>query len=152
MKPAASRLLNALAIAVFSTMVLLAPSTVGAQEARGTITGKVVDPTKAVVAGTTVKVTNVAMGTTLTLRTNEDGFYQAPYLIPGTYQVTAEANGFKRFVRDGLILRVNDTIQIDIDLEVGSMDQTVTVSADAPLLDTSSASMGAVVDSRRVAE
>jgi hypothetical protein len=152
MKPAASRLLNALAIAVFATMVLLAPSTASAQEARGTITGKVVDPTKAVVAGATVKVTNIAMGTTLTLRTNEDGFYQAPYLIPGTYQVTAEATGFKRFVRDGVILRVNDTIQIDIDLEVGSMDQTVTVSADAPLLDTSSASMGAVVDSRRVAE
>jgi hypothetical protein len=152
MKPAASRLLNALAIAVFATMVLLAPSTASAQEARGTITGKVVDPTKAVVAGATVKVTNIAMGTTLTLRTNEDGFYQAPYLIPGTYQVTAEATGFKRFVRDGVILRVNDTIQIDIDLEVGSMDQTVTVSADAPLLDTTSGSLGAVVDSRRVAE
>ena len=152
MKPAASRLLNALAIAVFATMVLLIPATVGAQESRGTITGKVADQTKAVVAGATVKVTNVAMGTTLTLRTNEDGFYQAPYLIPGTYQVTAEATGFKRFVRDGVLLRVNDTIQIDIDLEVGAMDQTVTVSADAPLLDTSSASMGAVVDSRRVAE
>ena len=142
MKPAASRLLNALAIAVFATMVLLAPSTASAQEARGTITGKVVDPTKAVVAGATVKVTNIAMGTTLTLRTNEDGFYQAPYLIPGTYQVTAEATGFKRFVRDGVLLRVNDTIQIDIELEVGSMDQTVTVSADAPLLDTTSALNG----------
>src|SRR6185436_13224843 len=71
MKPAASRLLNALAIAVFATMVLLAPTTASAQEARGTITGKVVDPTKAVVAGATVKVTNVAMGTTFTLRTNE---------------------------------------------------------------------------------
>ena len=152
MKPAASRLLNALAIAVFATMVLLAPTTASAQEARGTITGKVVDPTKAVVAGATVKVTNVAMGTTFTLRTNEDGFYQAPYLIPGTYQVTAEATGFKRFVRDGVILRVNDTIQIDVDLEVGSMDQTVTVSADAPLLDTTSGSLGSVVDSRRVAE
>jgi hypothetical protein len=133
-------------------MVLLAPFTVGAQEARGTITGKVVDPTKAVVAGATVKVTNIAMGTTLNLRTNEDGFYQAPYLIPGTYQVTAEATGFKRFVRDGVVVRVNDTIQIDVDLEVGSMDQTVTVTADAPLLDTTSGSMGAVVDSRRVAE
>jgi hypothetical protein len=152
MKPAASRLLNAIAIAVFATMVLLAPATAGAQEARGTITGKVVDPTKAVVAGATVKVTNLAMGTTLTLRTNEDGFYQAPYLIPGTYQVTAEATGFKRYVRDGVLLRVNDTIQIDIDLEVGAMDQTVTVSADAPLLETTSASMGKVIDSRRVAE
>ena len=86
------------------------------------------------------------------MRTNDDGFYQAPYLIPGTYQITAEANGFKRFVREGLLLRVNDNIQIDIELEVGSVDQTMTVNADAPALDTTSASMGTVVDSRRVAE
>src|SRR5262245_5446965 len=104
MKPAASRLLHALAIAVFATMVLLASSPASAQEARGTITGKVVDANKAVVAGATVKVTNVAMGTTFSLRTNENGFYQAPYLIPGTYQVTAETTGFKRFVRDGVVL------------------------------------------------
>jgi hypothetical protein len=152
MKPAALKVLQALAVAVFAAMVLFAPATTAAQEARGTITGKVVDSNKSVLAGATVKVINVAMGTAFTIRTNEEGFYQAPYLIPGTYQVTAEATGFKRFVRDGIILRVNDTIQIDIDLEVGTMDQTVTVSADAPLLDTSSASMGAVVDSRRVAE
>ena len=152
MKPAASRFFHAFGIAVFATMVLLAPSTASAQEARGTITGKVVDSNKSVLAGATVKVTNVAMGTTLTLRTNQDGFYQAPYLIPGTYQVTVEATGFKRFVRDGVLLRVNDTLEIDVELEVGSMDQTVTITADAPLLDTTSGSMGTVVDSRRVAE
>jgi Carboxypeptidase regulatory-like domain len=152
MKPAASRLLHALAIAVFATMVLLAPATTSAQEARGTITGKVLDTNNSVLAGATVKVTNIAMGATLTLRTNEDGFYQAPYLIPGTYQVVVEATGFKRYVRDGILVRVNDNIQIDIELEIGALDQTVTVTADAPLLDTNSASMGAVVDSRRVAE
>jgi hypothetical protein len=151
MKPAASRLLQAFALAVMATLALLAP-TARAQEARGVITGRVLDANKSVLAGATVKVTNVAMGTTLTLRTNEDGFYQAPYLIPGTYQLTAEANGFKRYVRDGILLRVNDTIAIDIELEVGQMDQTITVTADAPLLNTTSASMGTVVDSRRVAE
>ncbi|HEX5084860.1 MAG TPA: TonB-dependent receptor, partial [Blastocatellia bacterium] len=152
MKPAASKFLRALAVAVFTAVVLLAPATTTAQEARGTINGKVVDANKSVLAGAIVKVTNVAMGTTFTLKTNEEGFYQAPYLIPGTYQVTAESNGFKRFVRDGVILRVNDNIQIDIELEIGAMDQTITVSADAPLLDTTSGSMGSVVDSRRVAE
>jgi Carboxypeptidase regulatory-like domain len=152
MKPAATRVLQALAIVVFATMVLLAPATARAQEARGAITGKVVDAGRAVIQGATVKVTNVAMGTTLTLRTNEDGFYQAPYLIPGTYQMTAEANGFKRYVREGIVVQVNDNIQIDIELEVGTVDQTVTVTADAPLLNTTNASMGTVVDSRRVAE
>jgi carboxypeptidase family protein len=152
MKPSASKSLQVLAVAVFAAVVLLAPAISIAQEARGTITGKVADSNKSVLAGVIVKVTNVAMGTTFTLKTNDEGFYQAPYLIPGTYQVTAEATGFKRFVRDGILLRVNDTIQIDIELEVGALDQTVTVTADAPLLDTASASMGAVVDSRRVAE
>ena len=152
MKPAASRVLQALAIAVFATMVLLAPATARAQESRGAITGKVVDAGRAVIQGATVKVTNVAMGTTLTLRTNEDGFYQAPYLIPGTYQMTAEATGFKRYVREGVLVQVNDNIQIDIELEVGTVDQTVTVTADAPLLNTTSGSMGTIVDSRRVAE
>jgi hypothetical protein len=152
MKPAVPKILHTLAVAVFAAAVLLAPVATSAQEARGTINGKVVDANKSVLAGAIVKVTNVAMGTTFTLKTNEDGFYQAPYLLPGTYQVTAEATGFKRFVRDGIVLRVNDNIQIDVQLEVGAMDQTITVSADVPLLDTSSGSMGSVVDSRRVAE
>src|SRR5262245_61675091 len=152
MKPAASRVLQALAIAVFATMVLLAPATALAQEARGAITGKVVDAGRAVIQGATVKVTNVAMGTTITLRTNEDGYYRAPYLIPGTYQMTAEATGFKRYGREGILVQVNDNIQIDIELEVGTVDQTITVNADAPILNTTSGSLGTVVDSRRVAE
>ena len=151
MKPMASRLAQAFAIAVMATLALLAP-TVSAQEARGTITGRVVDSGKAVIQGATVKVTNVAMGTTITLRTNEEGFYQAPYLIPGTYQITAEASGFKRYVRESVLVQVNDNIQIDIELQVGTVDQTVTVNTDIPLLSTTSASMGTVVDSRRVAE
>ncbi len=138
MKPAASRFMQGLAIVVFTIMVLLAPATARAQESRGAITGKVLDAGNAVIQGATVKVTNVAMGTTLTLRTNEDGFYQAPYLIPGTYQMTAEANGFKRYVREGIVVQVNDSIRIDIELEVGTVDQTVTVTADAPLLNTTS--------------
>ncbi|MCG3163920.1 MAG: hypothetical protein JMDDDDMK_05379 [Acidobacteria bacterium] len=152
MKPAASRVVKTLPLAVFTVLVLFSAATALAQEARGTITGKVMDTNKAVVLGATVKVTNVAMGTSTTLRTNDDGFYQAPYLIPGTYQIMVEASGFKRYVRDGVLLQVNDSLQIDIELEVGTVDQSVTISSDVPLLNTTSGSMGTVVDSRRVAE
>src|SRR5262247_2175529 len=81
------------------------------------------------------KVKPAKSGISLTLKTNDDGFYQAPYLIPGDYQITAEATGFRRFVREGILLRVNDNIQVDIELEVGTADQAITITADAPLLD-----------------
>ena len=151
MKPMVSRLAQAFAIAMMATLALLAPA-VSAQEARGRIAGRVVDAGNAVIQGATVKVINVAMGTTLTMRSNEDGFYQAPYLIPGTYQIIVEASGFRRYVREDILVQVNDNIQIDIELQVGTVDQTLTVNTDIPLLNTTSASMGTVVDSRRVAE
>ena len=66
-----------------------------AQEARGTITGTVRDASKAVIPGASETVTNVAMGTSVPLTTNEIGWFQAPYLIPGLYQVTIELQGLK---------------------------------------------------------
>jgi len=123
-----------------------------AQEARGTITGHVKDSSGAIVPNAKVVITNVAMGTTTTINSNETGFYQAPYLLPGTYQVAVEIKGFKKYIRDGIVLRVNDNIEIDTALEIGDVGESVTVTADAPLLETTSGSMGQVIDSRRVAE
>src|SRR5215813_4692591 len=152
MKPAASRLMHALAIAVFATMVLLAPSSASAQEARGTITGKVKDASDAVMPGAQVRITDVARGTTVSVTTNDAGLYQAPYLLPGTYQIVVEVNGFKKYVRGGIVLRIGDTLDIPVQLEVGQTSETVTVTAETPTLDTTSGSMGQTVDSRRVAE
>jgi hypothetical protein len=123
-----------------------------AQEPRGTITGKVMDPSKAVIPGATVRITNVAMGTTRTVVTNDSGVYTAPYLLPGTYKIEVEVSGFKKFVRDGIQLRVQDLLDIDINLEVGELAEVVTVSGETPLLTSSTASMGSLVDSRRVSE
>ncbi len=138
------------AVCIFACWLLQAPAT--AQEARGTITGRVMDASGAVIPEAAVQVINKAMGTRLTLRTNEAGLYQAPYLIPGIYQINVEASGFKKFIRDGIELRVNDRLEVDVTLEVGNPEQSVTVTEEAPLLNTTSASMGTVVDSRRVAE
>jgi hypothetical protein len=140
----------ALVVSLF--MTILPPASMAAQEARGTITGKVLDAQKAVVPDASVTVTNVAMGTNTTVKTNDEGLFRALYLIPGTYQISVTLQGFKKYVRDGVTLRVGDTLALDIQLEIGAIDQSVTVVADAPLLETATASQGAVVDSRRVAE
>lgn len=124
----------------------------GQQDARGTIVGTVTDATGAVVPNAQVEVINKAMGTKVSLRTNDAGFYQAPFLLPGMYQVRVEVAGFKKFLRDDIELRVNDRIEIGIQLEVGAAEQSVTVTGETPLLTTESSSLGAVVDGRRVAE
>lgn len=123
-----------------------------AQEARGTITGKVKDASQAVLPGATVKVTNVAMGTTASVTTNDAGVFQAVYLIPGTYKITIERSGFKKYVREGLVLRIGDTLDVDAQLEVGATEETVTITDVNPPLDTASGSMGQAVDARRVSE
>ncbi|MEP7274543.1 MAG: carboxypeptidase-like regulatory domain-containing protein, partial [Acidobacteriota bacterium] len=146
-----TRPFKALALMAF-LVALFSPGSLLAQEARGKITGKVRDAGKAVVPGAAVKVINIEMGTTVSSPTNEAGIFLASFLIPGTYQITVEASGFKKYVRDGIVVSVNDSLEVDIDLEVGSVDQTVTVTGDAPLLETTSGSMGQVVDARRIAE
>ncbi len=91
------------------------------------------------------------MGTTVTVVTNEVGFYQVPYLIPGTYQVTAELQGFKKAARE-VEVRIADRLEVDLALAVGETVESVTVTADTPLLETTNASLGNVVDSRRIAQ
>ena len=125
------------------------PGSSAAQEARGTITGTVQDASKGVIPGATVTITNVAMGTNVTVVTNELGWFQAPYLIPGAYTVAVELSGFKKYARE-VEVRVNDRLGLDIPLEVGASVETVTVVADTPLIETTNASLGQVVDARRI--
>ncbi len=139
-------------ISIAAALLLCSAMALFAQESRGTINGKVLDANQAAVPNATVKITNVAMGTSNTITTNAAGLYQATYLLPGTYKIQTEAKGFKKSVRDGVRLQVNDTVEIDVALEIGDVGETVTVSADAPALETSSGSLGTVVDARRVSE
>jgi hypothetical protein len=122
------------------------------QDARGTITGTVTDSSKAVVPGASVTVTNVAMGTSTATTTNEDGAFQALFLIPGTYRVAVELSGFKKYVRENVEVRIADRLQLEITLDIGGTVEEVTVSADTALLETSTASLGSVIDARRISE
>ncbi len=140
-------------VARMMVVVLLAGAPIAAaQDARGTITGTVVDASKSLVPGASVTATNIAMGTAISAVTNADGIFQIPYLIPGAYKVTVELSGFKKWVRETVDVRVADRLQLDVALEVGGTVEEVTVSAEAPLLDTANGSLGNVVDARRIAE
>jgi hypothetical protein len=137
---------------LLAIVLLLTGALAWSQDARGSIVGTVTDASGAVVAGAQVEVLNKAMGTRLSLRTNEAGLYTATFLIPGQYQVRAEMAGFKKFLRDDIEVRVNDRIEVNIPLEIGAAEQSVTITGETPLLSTESASLGTVVDGRRVSE
>jgi hypothetical protein len=121
-----------------------------AQETRSMIFGRVVDPSAAPVAGATVLVENTETGTSLTLSTNETGYYEANLLLPGRYRLSAEANGFKKTLRDGVVLPLSTRLEIELKVEIGAVSETISVTAQAPLLDTSTVSSGRVLDNRSV--
>ncbi len=123
-----------------------------AQDPRGAITGTVVDATNAVVPGVLVRATNVETGVSASAVSNATGSYHIPFLLPGIYRVTAELTGFKRFVREGVEVRVGETVGLTIQMELGAVSETVEVRETTPLLDTTAASLGQVFDQRRILE
>src|SRR5882724_7381368 len=111
-----------------------------------TLLGNVTDSSGASVVGAKVLVVNPENSfTTQTLTTTEGGYY-VPYLAPGTYRVIIEAPGFKRYQRDGLVVRVGETPRVDVQLEVGAVTESIQVSGAAPLLDTETATAGQVLE------
>ncbi|MEP6849567.1 MAG: TonB-dependent receptor, partial [Acidobacteriota bacterium] len=139
------------AVSLCLVIIVFVQSSV-AQETRGTIRGTVLDPNKQPVFNATVTVIDPSRGTKISLTTNGEGFYQATYLIPGIYQVVVEANGFKKALRENVLLQIAGAVQVDIPLEIGGAQETVTVTTDIPQLNTENASLGQVVDSQRLAE
>jgi hypothetical protein len=116
-----------------------------AQEFRGTILGRVTDASGGVVANSTVVVTNQETGTVVKTVTTEAGTYTVPFLIPGTYTVTVQLPGFRTFERQGIVVRVQDRIEVDVVLEPGQLTETVVVRGTPPLLETTTGSVGQVV-------
>lgn len=121
-----------------------------AQEFRGAITGRVTDPQDAVIPGAKIAVTQVETGARYQTVSNSDGQYALPFLAPGNYRLSAGAAGFKGYSRGGLRVGTNERVEADVRLEVGGTAETVTVSAEAPLLQTSTASLGQVINEKQV--
>jgi len=103
------------------------PDVALSQTSIATLTGIVQDSTGGVVPEVTVSITNTDRNTTQSTRTNEAGTYVLPALNPGNYSIDAELPGFKRFVREGVFIQVNQVARIDIHLDPGSIEETVEV-------------------------
>ncbi|MCC6364595.1 MAG: TonB-dependent receptor [Bryobacterales bacterium] len=116
------------------------------------ILGHVGDATGAVIPGVTVTATHVATGQTRSVVTGDSGTYVFPLMTPGEYTVRAEAKGFKTDLRTGLILQLNQKARVDFELQVGAVTESVEVSARGVILSTDDATLGNVVEQRRVTE
>jgi hypothetical protein len=132
--------------------MLLVPSTARAQAVTGTLLGNVTDGSGAGVPGATVTALDVQTNTSRTVVTNEAGNYIFSSLQNGTYTVDAELQGFKKVVRQGVKVDVNTTIRVDLKLEVGQINETLTVSAESPLLQTDRTDTGRIIESKMVSE
>jgi Carboxypeptidase regulatory-like domain/TonB-dependent Receptor Plug Domain len=137
-----SRLVRVIS-ALFATLVLTGSAF--AQTGSGTISGFVKDGTGAALPGATVKVINVETGVAIDLTTNGEGVYRATALVPGQYRVETSLDGFENSVRGPIILQISQTIAIDFTLGVGRQQETVTVTAVAPLVESQSSTVAQVV-------
>jgi hypothetical protein len=111
-----------------------------------TLTGTVTDPSGAVVADVNIKLVNSLTGESYSGRSNENGIYTIPLVKPGSYELAAEAPGFKQFRQTGIVLETGVPAGLDIKLELGGVTETVTVKESVPLLSSESASVGAVIN------
>lgn len=121
-----------------------------AQDTRGTISGTITDPNGQAVPNATVQVIDPARGATKAFTTNGEGIYRATFLMPGTYQVVVEAAGFKKAVRDKVVVEIGASVSVNVPLEIGGAEETVNVTADLPATNSENASLGTVIDQRKL--
>lgn len=130
--------------------VLVCALVLPAQEFRATITGFVTDPSGAPVAAAKVTVKNIERNTSVETTSNAAGNYVAGFLLPGKYTVEVEKAGFKKYVREGINLSSSDKLGLDIGLDLGAVAESVTVSAEASLLQTESSARLATIQNRAI--
>jgi hypothetical protein len=121
-----------------------------AQQGTGELRGRVVDSQDAVLPGVTVMARNEASGMFREIITGPDGSFFMSALTPGTYEVTAQLGGFKKYQRKGIRVEVGKTQSVDVQLEVGGIEQQVTVTAESPLIDTTTKQIGGTVTAQEL--
>jgi hypothetical protein len=123
-----------------------------AQGVRSTLVGRVTDESGAVIPKTKITVTNINTNEARSAETNDSGEFVVPQLAPGDYGLTAEHEGFSKEARNGIVLETGQQVRLDLTLRLGSISEQVEVSAVAPLLSSENASVGNVVDQKKVVE
>src|SRR5215510_3440679 len=132
--------------------ILFFVSILAAQGVRATIVGRVTDDTGAVVPGAKITITNVGTNESRSVVANDNGEYAIPQLSPGQYTLTVEYAGFNTVVRSGIVLETNQQARLDVVLKVGTLTEEVQVSAATPLVTTENATLGNVVDQKKIVE
>jgi len=132
--------------------LLLGPTLVLAQAYFGGIVGTVSDPSKAAIPGASITITNTQTGVKYHATTNQTGYYSTNALIPGTYTVTGESKGFQTLVVGPVKVDVNSTVAVNMTLKVGAVAQSIQVQAVAPLINTTSGTVGTIISNKTVLE
>jgi Carboxypeptidase regulatory-like domain/TonB dependent receptor len=135
---------------VFSLVAVLLPNVLSAQLTTSTIYGRVTDANGGTIAGAQVAVTNTDTNLSRTAQTSAEGEYSIEFLPVGNYRVEIAAQSFKRFTRTGVVLEVNVPARVDAALQLGDINQTVTVSESVPLVDTTSPEIGRTIENQEV--
>ena len=139
-----------LGVVVFVMCLCGAPA--AAQQGRAEISGRTTDEQGAVLPGVAIVVTNEATGVFREITSSAEGTYLASQLVPGTYKIVARLSGFRTVERTGLQLQVGTTMRINLELAVGGLEETVTVTGQSPLVDTSSARVGGNIGTAELSE
>lgn len=136
-----------------ATVVLALTATTGwGQNVYGTIAGTVTDSSGAAVADAKVTLTNMDTAESHSMQSDASGNYTFVNILPGKYKVEAEKSGFKKFVRQPILVQIESGLKVDITMQVGAQTETIEVSAEAPLLQPETNSLGQVVEQRDVTE
>jgi hypothetical protein len=131
-------------------VVLLFITSTAAQSPNGTVSGIILDPSGAVIAGADIVIVNDATGVQYSSKTNSDGIYVVPNLPPGPYRIQVSNSGFKTIIKPDIVIHVQDALAINFTLPIGAASEVVTVEGGAPLVKTESGSVGTVIDRRFV--
>ncbi len=128
------------------------PTLLSAQGTRGRVLGRVADPSGAILAGVKVTLVNEATNVSRDTKTNDNGDYDFVEVPVGTYRLEFDLTGFKKNVRRGVSLDINQVITLNMTMQVGATQEVVDVTSEAPLVETTSTQLGAVVGDRAVSE
>jgi hypothetical protein len=130
---------------ILAFLLILTVQPIGAQTATGSIVGHVTDPGAAIVPGVEVTATNPATGVTTRAATDEQGIFRLLYLPPATYNLSFQKQGFSTLQRSEIVLRSNDTLTVDVQLQIGNLVERVQVTGQTPLLETATSTTGTVL-------
>ena len=133
-------------------LVMYCPAVLIAQVVTGSISGRVTDTTGAVIAGATIQIQNLEMGLSRTAETDSAGRYVARNLPVGPYSVAAQQQGFQKQIRNGITLAVGSEAVVNLELSVGTVQETVQVSGEAPSVETTQATLSSLINPEQMRE